>query len=126
MKYNLPAETQIDPNGFLQMTVEDFRKYFELSDDARMAQGLETQHGDIVAKIPQGNTGQNRDITGGLPRLRHCLKLVSQREQPFWQPSVVMSDWVRKPSVIRSWKCIQCRGVLCGCKEKLVPWQLNT
>ena len=24
-KYNLPAETQIDPNGFLQMTAEDFR-----------------------------------------------------------------------------------------------------
>ena len=24
-KYNLPAETQIDPNGFLQMTVEDFK-----------------------------------------------------------------------------------------------------
>ena len=30
-KYNLPAETQIDPNGFLQMTAEDFRTYFELS-----------------------------------------------------------------------------------------------
>ena len=41
-KYNLPAETQIDPNGFLQMTAEDFRTYFELGDEARM-QGAGTQ-----------------------------------------------------------------------------------
>ena len=62
------VETQIDPNGFLQMTAEDFRD-FELSDEARMAHGLETQKGDIVAKIPQETQVKNRDITGGLPRV---------------------------------------------------------
>ena len=34
-----------------------------------MAQGLETQQGDIVAKIPQETQVKNRDITGGLPRV---------------------------------------------------------
>ena len=68
-KYNLPAETQIDPNGFLEMTAQDFSAYFELSEDARIAKGLETLEGDIIAKIPQEVQVKNRDITGGLPRV---------------------------------------------------------
>ena len=31
--------------------------------------GLETETGDIVAKIPQETQVKNRDITGGLPRV---------------------------------------------------------
>ena len=37
--------------------------------EARIAGGLETQKGDIVAKIPQETQVKNRDITGGLPRV---------------------------------------------------------
>jgi DNA-directed RNA polymerase subunit beta' len=73
-KYNLPAETQIDPNGFLQMRPEDFKKYFELSEEARTAMGFETLEGDIVAKIPQEIQVKNRDITGGLPRVANLFE----------------------------------------------------
>ncbi len=68
-KYNLPAETQIDPDGFLGMTSEDFHKYLVLNEDERRARKLETLEGDIVAKIPQEVQVKNRDITGGLPRV---------------------------------------------------------
>ena len=69
LKYNLPAETLIDPDGFLGMSVEDFKKYFECTEEERLAFGLETETGDIIAKIPQEVQVKNRDITGGLPRV---------------------------------------------------------
>ena len=68
-KYNLPAETLIDPDGFLGMVPEDFKKYFELTEEERLGVELLTETGDIVAKIPQEVQVKNRDITGGLPRV---------------------------------------------------------
>ena len=115
-KYNLPAETQIDPNGFLQMTAEDFREYFELSDEARMAQGRETQKGDIVAKIPQETQVKNRDITGGLPRV---AALFEARKPKRAAVLATVSGYVRlgkETKRNRILEVYQCLGLFCGCE----------
>ena len=69
-KYNLPAESVIDPNGVFELSKE----YFSLGDDERMALEIEVKKGDILAKIPQEVQVKNRDITGGLPRVAELFE----------------------------------------------------
>ena len=69
-KYNLPAESVIDPNGVFELNKE----YFSLGEDERMALKIVVKKGDILAKIPQEVQVKNRDITGGLPRVAELFE----------------------------------------------------
>jgi DNA-directed RNA polymerase beta' subunit len=69
-KYNLPADSIIDPNSIYELT----RDYMNLDEEGRKVLKIVVKKGDVLAKIPQEVQMKNKDITGGLPRVAELFE----------------------------------------------------